>query len=158
MSSFDAAFNFILNHEDRQRTGKVTHDRGGVTRWGIASLYNPGVDVQNLTLNEAREIYRRKYWGPFHLDQLCDSRIAAKCADMIVNPGPVAVKLIQRIAGVDRDGCIGPVTIGKLNLMDQDELLDQLCKAQTDYYRGHDSGNKQLLSALLVRAADKPSI
>ena len=37
-------------------------DPGGETKWGISARANPGVDIKNLTQEEANEIYKKKYW------------------------------------------------------------------------------------------------
>jgi lysozyme family protein len=155
MSHFDLAFNFVMDHEDRHRSGKITYDAGGCTRWGIAARYNPGIDVAELTLDGAKAVYQKKYYAPFRLDELSDARVAAKLCDMIVNPGPVAVKLAQSIAGCEPDGAVGPATIAKLNAMPGDELLEHLCAAHEAYYRQHD-GDKPYLDGLLDRAKDIP--
>ena len=151
---------FILKHEDSHPvSGEVTCDLGGgVTKFGISTRYNPGVDVANLTKLEAEGIYQKKYILPFHLDHLQDFRVAAKIGDCLVNPGLGFAKVVQGIAGVPKDGAIGPVTIGTINLMDQGALLARLCQAQADYYYEHDADNQHLLNALLVRAADRPEV
>lgn len=61
-SNFDRAFELIIGLE-----GGYTDDPddpGGPTKYGIAQNYNKEVDVKNLTLNEAKGIYYRKYWLP----------------------------------------------------------------------------------------------
>jgi lysozyme family protein len=162
-SLFQPAFDFVMSHEDRHRTGKVTYDAGGKTRFGLAQRYNPDLTDENFYalpladgLVKAATLYASRYWNPYHLAQLAVQVIASKICDMIVNPGPYSVKLVQGIAGVALDGVMGPLTIGKLNLMQSGILMTLLCEAQADYYHDHDSENTQLLNALLVRAADKP--
>jgi lysozyme family protein len=155
MNNFDVAFEFIMDHEDRHRTGKVTVDAGGVTRWGIAQKFNPDVDVANLTLDGAKEIYRTKYFLAHHLDQIFSAPVAAKLADMMVNPGPIAAKLVQAIVGTPADGIIGAFTLARINHSLPNGILQALCSVQADYYRTHD-GDKPYLAGLLARAADKP--
>lgn len=155
MNQFELAFKFVMDHEDWPRSGKVTHDAGGCTRWGIAQRYNPEVDVANLTLDQAKAIYKAKYFDPFRLFELTDARVAAKLCDMIVNPGPVSVKLAQSIAGVAADGVMGPHTIAALNAIEPDQLLEHLCIAQAAYYEEHDKGKPEY-AGLLNRAKGKP--
>src|SRR3989304_4267271 len=45
-----------------------SNDPGGETRFGISKRYNPTVDVKNLTLTQAEEIYLNKYWIPAGCD------------------------------------------------------------------------------------------
>jgi hypothetical protein len=61
-ANFDRAFELVIGLE-----GAYTDDPddpGGPTKYGIAQNYNPEVDVKNLTLERAKEIYYRKYWQP----------------------------------------------------------------------------------------------
>jgi hypothetical protein len=61
-ANFDRAFELVIGLE-----GAYTDDPddpGGPTKYGIAQNYNPEVDVKNLTLERAKEIYYRKYWLP----------------------------------------------------------------------------------------------
>lgn len=60
----NAAIDFVLKHEDSTLSGKVTKDSGGITKYGISSKANPGVDVANLSLEQARAIYDNKYYKP----------------------------------------------------------------------------------------------
>ncbi len=39
-------------------------DPGGLTKYGVAEKYNPGVDIANLTQAEAEQIYHDNYWVP----------------------------------------------------------------------------------------------
>jgi len=47
---------------------KIVADSGGVTRWGISARAHPGVDIINLTRDEAVALYRDEYWD----ECLCD--------------------------------------------------------------------------------------
>lgn len=44
------------------------NDPGRETKYGISKRYNPEVDVKNLTLDQAKEIYLKKYWLPAGCD------------------------------------------------------------------------------------------
>jgi lysozyme family protein len=97
--------------EDSSGLGLVTHDAGGTTRWGIASRYNPGVDVANLTREGAARIYRVKYWDACHCGEF-PAPLAMVVFDGSVNPGPgFAIKALQRAVGVDQDGAVGYSTL-----------------------------------------------
>lgn len=162
MNNFDLAFEFIMDHEDRHRTGRVTSDSGGITKYGIAQRFNSGVDVLNLTLDAAKEVYRAKYWNAFHLDQVNSPAVAAKIADMMVNPGPVSAKIVQRLVGTPEDGILGAFTFARINQAKPEELLQALCEAQAGHYREQankaaEEGRPYPLDGLLVRAADKPA-
>jgi lysozyme family protein len=93
MSTFTLAFNFVMNHEDPHRTGKVTEDAGGRTRFGIAAKFHPELPESFFTgpadaaLKTAEEILRRDYWEPMRLAELLDQKLANKLFDMAVNMG-----------------------------------------------------------------------
>lgn len=69
-------------------------DPGGETKWGISKRANPDVDIKNLTLAQAIEIYKTKYWDvyknfkrdPISLDDL-PTDLAVAIFDTGVNCG-----------------------------------------------------------------------
>lgn len=88
----------ITKHEG----GYVEDDAGkGPTKYGINGKANglSPEQVENLTLDQAREIYRKKYWAPIKADEL-DPSIRAMAFDTAVNQGvPMAEKLIKQSGG-----------------------------------------------------------
>jgi lysozyme family protein len=141
MASINQIVDFILWHEDPTLSGKVTTDAGGVTRWGIASKFHPGLDVANLSLSDARSIYLNEYILPAQLDQVRDQDVANACGDCLVNPGPGAgPRVIQqainlyRAGTVAEDGKIGPDTISHLNGCAENDILPRLRVARVLYY------------------------
>lgn len=141
MADVNQIVNFVLSWEDARLTGKYTPDAGG-TRWGISADNNPGVDIPNLSLADARAIYLQKYILPFHLDQLRDQAVANTCGDIIVNPGPGSgPHIIQqainlyRAGTVAEDGKIGPDTISHLNGCAENDILPRLRVARIRWYQ-----------------------
>jgi hypothetical protein len=59
MDDFDRCVAIVVALEGGD---KVVVDSGGVTKYGISSRAHPTVDVRNLTLEQAKEIYRTEYW------------------------------------------------------------------------------------------------
>jgi hypothetical protein len=49
MADFKPAFLFTLQHEDSTRSGKVTIDAGGRTRFGIAEKFHPDLPEEFFT-------------------------------------------------------------------------------------------------------------
>ncbi len=43
-------------------------DKGGLTKYGISQKYHKNVDVPNLTIEQAKEIYLKDYWIPLGCD------------------------------------------------------------------------------------------
>ena len=58
---FPAAFAIVVGLEG----GYVNdpRDPGGETKYGIAKRAHPELDIKNLTLEQAQDIYRREYWN-----------------------------------------------------------------------------------------------
>ena len=99
---FNAAFDRLIGHEG----GYVNHpsDPGGETKYGISRRSYPGEDIAGLTLERAKLIYARDFWGPAGCDVVPD---AAKFElfDMAVNSGvKAAVRNLQRAVGETDDG------------------------------------------------------
>lgn len=112
MSAFDDAFERTLGHEG----GYVNNpsDPGGETKYGISKRAYPAEDIAGLTIERAKAIYLRDYWGPAGCDAVPPS-IKADLFDMAVNAGVrQAVKALQLAAGVTQDGIIGPQTLQAL--------------------------------------------
>ena len=81
----DATVEFILKEEG---STYVANDAGaGEAKYGIVAKFNPGVDVKNLTKEQAAKIYREKYWPSAKADQLPPA-MAAVMMDTAVNMGP----------------------------------------------------------------------
>jgi len=110
--TFDEAFDILIGHEG----GYVTHPRdpGGETKFGISNRAYPALNLKALTLGQAKAIYRRDYWGPAGCD-LAPAALRFDLLDMAVNSGvKVAIKTLQRAAGVSDDGLIGPTALSAL--------------------------------------------
>ena len=57
MSDFDKAIKFTLKWE-----GGETYDTGGHTKYGISKKAHADVDIANLTIEKAKDIYKKEYW------------------------------------------------------------------------------------------------
>jgi len=62
VDSFDRVMEFIFRWEG----GYVNDpdDPGGETKFGISKRANPDVNIKDLTQDEAKELYRGRYWKP----------------------------------------------------------------------------------------------
>ena len=119
--TFDEAFAVVIGNEG----GYVDHpaDPGGETNFGISRRAYPGEDIKGMTIDRAREIYRRDYWGPAGCDAVPDG-IRADLFDMAVNAGPAAaVRALQRAVGETADGILGPRTIQAASSMPAPRLV-----------------------------------
>ena len=96
------------------------------TKFGISAKSYPTLDIKNLTLDQARQIYARDYWHPAGCDMVPD-QIKFPLFDLAVNSGPGrAVRLLQRAVGAVEDGSIGPKTLMSILNMHPDKVLRRL--------------------------------
>ena len=109
MTAFDAAFEALIGHEG----GYVNdpRDPGGETKFGISKRAYPNVDIKSLTLDAAKAIYRKDYWGPAQAEAL-PACVAFDVFDMAVNSGvKTAIRTLQRALDVSHDGVLGPISL-----------------------------------------------
>jgi len=107
--NFDQAFERLIGHEG----GYVNdpRDPGGETKFGISRRSYPGEVIRTMTLDRAKAIYLRDYWGPAGCDTVPDA-VKFDLFDMAVNSGVgTAIKTLQRTVGVVDDGKLGPITL-----------------------------------------------
>ena len=150
---FQTAINKLMNYEvggwwdinaPGAQDGTIPHacgwvnnvaDPGGETKYGIAKNDNPSVDISNLNLNGAIDIYWNKYWLTTSCDQL-PNRIALLIFDGSVNNGPgTSAKFLQRAIGVTADGSIGQQTLAAVNSGDPIAICNSICDQRLQYYQ-----------------------
>lgn len=85
MAQFESAVTVVLKHEG----GFVDdeNDPGGRTKYGISQRSYPHVDIANLTVEEAKEIYYKDFWKPFGYEFLKSTEVCNKLFDISVNVG-----------------------------------------------------------------------
>lgn len=97
-----------------------TFDSGGITKFGISKTQYPKLDIANLTIEQAREIYLRDYWESNNCGEITNISIASQVFDIAVNGGlSVVQKAINSLLPVGvkiaEDGIIGKTTLSYLN-------------------------------------------
>jgi lysozyme family protein len=150
MADFKSAFAFVLRHEDSTRSGKVTVDAGGRTRFGIAEKFHPDLPEEFFAgpaedaLAEAAKIEEREYWDAMRLAEVENQNVANKLFDMGVNMGArqaavyaqrAANVLVAVDARVAEDGVIGPRTLAAINAAGPIAYYQLLCQFSAAYYR-----------------------
>jgi lysozyme family protein len=137
---FKRAIAFILPHEETFARGhwgdenyvvteNVSGDSGGLTKYGIDHASHPGVDIANLTRDQAIEIYARE-WEKYGIDALPE-KIAIAQFDVRVNGG-YATKWLQTALNACHlpsspyhllvvDGVMGPATISAAQNLNEDQ-------------------------------------
>lgn len=113
--NFDDAFQALIGHEGGYVDDR--RDAGGQTKYGISKAAYPGEDIPNLTLERAKQIYARDYWGPAGCDAVPDEA-KLQVFDMAVNSGvKTAIKTMQLAVGSRADGVLGPNTLQAIQSM-----------------------------------------
>jgi lysozyme family protein len=126
--------------------GYVNHPRdpGGPTKYGItlATLANyrnthvDATDVQHLSLAEATAILEQQYWRKIWGDDL-PRGIDYAIFDFAVNSGPAqAVKKVQEILHMDRDGVMGAFTLNALKAVDSETFIKEYMDLRLSYLKG----------------------
>lgn len=121
---FNKALDFVLAMEG----GYVDdpHDSGGKTKYGISHKAYPNLDIEKLTLDDARAIYLRDYWlGSGAKVADISPELAMIMFDTAVNMGVgTSIRFLQRVLHVKEDGVFGPITRNTLETADINALID----------------------------------
>jgi len=116
---FSEALELVLSFEGGYSNNE--NDPGGETNFGISKKAYPHLDIKNLTLEQAKEIYKQDYWFKIKGDNL-PSGLSMIMLDTAVNHGVhKAIVLLQKSLDVKADGIMGPVTMAAI--IDQDAGL-----------------------------------
>jgi len=83
MADFTIAVALVMKHEGGYTAG-LAGDPGGETNYGIAKRFHPDLDIQNLTVEQAKDIYHNEYW---RFDDVQDQSAANCLLDCAVNQG-----------------------------------------------------------------------
>ncbi|AWD33448.1 putative Peptidoglycan domain protein [Candidatus Fokinia solitaria] len=156
---FEYAVNLVLAMEG----GYVNHpsDKGRETKYGISKRSNPNVNIKNLTVRQAKQIYYIKYWRPNRYYLIKNTIIAAKIFDIAVHAGSqVANKMLQRALwatgckNVAETGILDEQTLKATNRAKPAVLLSALKSEVAGYYRiiSSKDDNKLFLRGWLRRA------
>ena len=143
------------------------NDPGGATKYGVslrwlkslpiidADINGDGAvtieDVKALTTEQAAELFRRKFWLPYHCDEL-PAKTATVYYDTIVNTGPAqAARIMQRgynavhpETPLKVDGIAGVLTRGSMKAMqDNPQYLTECINARELFYKQLVAGNSK---------------
>ena len=138
-------FNAVMAEQFRHEGGYVDHpaDPGGATNMGITlrtleSFRGQAVSktqVKNLTREEAREIYRQRYWSVIQGDEL-PAGFDLVAMDGAVNSGPKrGIKWLQLGLQVRADGVMGPNTIAASRRA-KPAAISRACAARMSFLMG----------------------
>ncbi|MBW5416098.1 MULTISPECIES: glycoside hydrolase family 108 protein [unclassified Pseudomonas] len=133
--NFEMAFERVVGHEgnfqddpnDRGNwtTGIIGEGQLKGTKFGISAMTYPKLDIKNLTLAQAKRIYKEDFWDRARLDQY-DPGVAYQIFDAQVNHGPGnGIRFLQRAVKVVDDGDVGPKTLAAVREISVTDLVMQ---------------------------------
>jgi lysozyme family protein len=123
-------FDEIIDHVLESEGGYVNdkHDAGGETNLGISKKAYPDLDIKNLSVDQAKQIYYEDYWVKSKAEQL-PNQLREVYFDMVVNFGRRgAAKVLQQACNgkntykIKEDGLVGTATIGACKNLEPDRL------------------------------------
>lgn len=130
---FDRSFERVFTHEGRFQknptdrgnwtSGKVGRGTLKGTKFGISAMTYPHLDIINLTMQEAKSIYRRDWWEKLKMETFPIS-FRYQLFDAAINHGMGnATKMLQRATAQKADGFIGAQTQDAVRRTDKNDLL-----------------------------------
>lgn len=159
-NNFDQAFKVVVGLEGGYTNDPV--DAGGETKYGVSKRAFPNEDIKNLTIERAKQIYKKNYWDRCGCDDIKSYSIALQVFDIAINCGVgMAGKLVQRAINETSkvktkvDGVIGPKTVANINVSDVRTLNNNLVAKRIEYYYAIVSSKpiqKRFLRGWLIRA------
>lgn len=99
---FNEAFDRLAAHEGWGKDGGNydSQDKGGRHRWGISQRANPDLNLDTLTKDDAKRIFKERYWDTIGADNLPPG-IRATAFDAAVNQGPGFARRALQDSGGD---------------------------------------------------------
>lgn len=120
----DNAIDSILKEE-----GGKTTDTGGRTNFGISQKAHPEIDIDNLTVSQARDIYKTEYWDKIGGDSL-PANMQITALDAAVNQGTGKAILWLKEANGD------PIKFNALRRADYVKLASDQPEVYGKYLKG----------------------
>ena len=144
MSSFETTFSRTIGHEGKFQAnpkdrGNWTGGKEGVgelkgTKWGLAAMTYPHLDIASITLEQAKEIYFNDWWLKLKMERW-PNVMKYQMFDAAFNHGTGrANQFLQFAARVKDDGVIGPKTITAVNMTDPNDLVLRFLAKRLRYF------------------------
>lgn len=141
---FMKVFERTIGHEGKFQ--KDTRDRGNWTggevgkgtlkgtKFGLSAMTYPHLDIENLTLDDALNLYYNDWWLKFGMERW-HKALAYQMFDAAFNHGTGrANQFLQRAVGVKDDGIVGNATISKVAEFDINDLLFRFLAERLEYF------------------------
>ena len=155
----EAFLDTVIKHEGGYVDNPL--DPGGETKYGISKKQYPKLDIKNLDIESAKEIYRKDFLPSAEVNY-GKNEFAFKMADIGINAGPrIATEIMQRslntlarwnsIEGIDldEDGLMGSGTRKAYNKVvsnpdNKKQLMTLVVSNQNRYYAGEEFNTKTI--------------
>jgi lysozyme family protein len=142
--NYDRSFELVVGHEggftdDRRDRGNWTSGKIGVgelkgTKYGVSAMAYPDLDIRNLTLDQAKAIYKRDYWDKVKADDL-PAGLDFLTFDCAVNHGiSNGTSFLQQAIRASADGRVGPQTLTKASQADPRDALIEMAAIRGLFY------------------------
>ena len=143
---FEVAFYRVFTNEggfqiDPNDRGNWTSGIVGVgllkgTKFGLAAMTYPNLDIKNLTLEQAKAIYKRDWWDKLGMDRF-HKALSYQLFDAAINHGmDAATRILQRAVGAHADGAIGPKTQAAVAKTELNDLLMNFLAERLEFMTG----------------------
>lgn len=142
--NFTTVFNRVFSNEGMFT--KIPEDPGnwtsGVigkgdlkgTKFGISAASYPELDIESLTLDQAKLVYHYDWWCKLNIKRF-SSAMQYQMFDAAFNHGMRnASKIYQRAVGAKDDGVIGPSTMERSAHISEDDLLMRFLAYRLKFY------------------------
>lgn len=165
MDRFEKIFDYLLKVEGGYSDDK--NDKGGKTKYGIieeeARDFGYKGNMQDLTIDFAKNIYLKKYYLGNKLDRVNNDKVALSICDWAVNSGKNGIKKAQIVANkfganLVIDGIVGNKTLEAINGINPEAFLKEYHELQRAFYKNlaaRDSSQEGFLKGWLNRVKIK---
>jgi lysozyme family protein len=139
-ANFNKAFQSLMLLEGGYSNDAL--DGGKETKYGITKKHYPHLNIKDLSLDQAKEIYYKDYWAKNHYNKIRNIKIAEKVFHITVNAGAHQSHLILQRAlhavehkTLVEDGILGNITLEAINKSHPSSLLPALRSELAGFYR-----------------------
>jgi len=148
----DQCLNFVMDHLQRAAGGD-TPCQCGVTLEKLRMLRRDdrltAEDLNKLTADQARELFRSYYWNVLKCDDLPVGVDLAALVFGVVRSPAEAAKALQDVVGAKIDGSVGPATIAATKAASPKDVVTKL----TQRWRATSKNGSDLINTVEQRAA-----
>jgi len=154
MADFNKAIVITLKNEGGYINDPL--DKGGETKYGISKKSYPDLDIKSLSIEQAKEIYKKDFWDCLKCNFIENQKLANKIFDMSVLMGiKNVVKKLQLViclkycVNITIDGIIGIETLNYINGHKSDIIYEEFIKQLDNYL--HDLNKPKYIQGWIKR-------